>query len=36
MDLTEVGSEDVNWIELAHSKAQLYAFVNVIMNLLVS
>jgi hypothetical protein len=33
MDLRVVGSEGVNWIELAQNKVQWHVFVNVVMNL---
>jgi hypothetical protein len=33
IDLTEIGSEGVDWIQLARDRVQWRAFVNTVMNL---
>jgi hypothetical protein len=35
MDLVEIGIDGANWIQLAQDRAQWWAFVNKVMNLLV-
>jgi hypothetical protein len=33
MDLSEIGSDDVDWIDLAHDRVQWTALVNTVMSL---
>jgi hypothetical protein len=36
MDLTEIGIDGANWIQLAQERVQWWVFVNTVMNLQVS
>jgi hypothetical protein len=33
LDMREIGIDGVNWIQLAHDRAQWWTFVNMMMNL---
>jgi len=33
MDLTEIGFDRANWIQVAHDKVQWQAYVSMVMNL---